>query len=121
MLESIMWHLMLSCFKSVELLVFRFRIAQRKTTPCRKPKTTNKRNQLRRGFAVVTIPNNNEGYDRALKILKEEYGQESVDLASHTREIINLSYLKSSGYLHIKELYETLRTNSEALRAMRRA
>ena len=68
---------------------------------------------------IGNIPNNDEGYDRALKILKEEYGQERLVLASHTREIINLPYLKGSRYLPIKEFYETLRTNYEALRAMR--
>ena len=66
------------------------------------------------------IPNNAEGYDRALKILKEEdRQQERVVLGPHTREIINLPYLKGSRYLTIKEFYETLRTNYEALRAMR--
>ena len=56
---------------------------------------------------IGSIPNNDDGYDRALKILKEEYGQERVVLASHTREIINLPYLKGSRYLPIKEFYET--------------
>ena len=68
---------------------------------------------------IGNIPNNDEGYDRALKILKEEYGQERVVLSSHAREIINLSYLKGSRYVSIKEFYETLGTNYEALRAMR--
>ena len=36
---------------------------------------------------IGNIPNNDEGYDRACTILKEEYGQERVVLASHTREI----------------------------------
>ena len=68
---------------------------------------------------IGNIPNDDEGYDRTLKILKEEYGQGMVVLASHTRELINLPYLKGSRYLPIKEFYETLRTNYEALRAMR--
>ena len=65
---------------------------------------------------IGNIPNYDEGYDRTLKILKEEYGQGMVVLASHTRELINLPYLKGSRYLRIKEFYET---NYEALRAMR--
>ena len=47
-------------------------------------------------YLIGDIPNNDEGYERALKILKEEYGQKRVLLASHTREIINLPYLKGS-------------------------
>ena len=68
---------------------------------------------------IGNIPNNDEGYDRACTILKEEYGQERVVLASHTREISTVPYLKGSRYFPSTEFYETLRTKYEALRAMR--
>ena len=68
---------------------------------------------------IGNIPNNDEGYDRALQLLKEEYGQDRTVLASHTREIINLPLVRSTRYLPIKEFYETLRTNYEVLRAMK--
>ena len=33
---------------------------------------------------IGNIPNNDGGYDRALQLLKEEYGQDRAVLASHT-------------------------------------
>ena len=62
------------------------------------------------------IPYNNEGYDRALQILKEEHGQEKTVLAAHTREIIELQAVKGIKYSKIKEFYDILRINHEALR-----
>ncbi len=67
---------------------------------------------------IGNIPNNEEGYDRALQLLKEEYGQEKTVLAAHTREIIDLQVIKVTKYSKIKQFYETLRINYEALRAM---
>ena len=68
---------------------------------------------------IGNIPSNDGGYDHALQLLKEEYSQDRTVLASHTREIINLPVVRSARCLPIKEFYETLRTNYEALRAMK--
>ena len=66
---------------------------------------------------IGNIPNNDGGYDRALQLLKEEYDQDRTVSASHIWEIINLPAVRSTRHLPIKEFYETLRTNYEALRA----
>ena len=52
-------------------------------------------------------------------LLKGEYGEDRTVPASHTREIINLPVVRSTRYLPIKEFYETLRTDYEALKAMK--
>ncbi len=51
-------------------------------------------------------------------MLKEEYGQEKAVLAAHNREIIDIQVIKVTKYSKIKQFYETLRKNYEALRAM---
>eukprot|EP00795_Rhopilema_esculentum_P012568 gene12568-3267_t len=54
----------------------------------------------------------------ALQLLKGEYGQEKTVLAAHTREIIELQAVKGIKYFRIKEFYDILRINYEALKAM---
>ena len=67
---------------------------------------------------IGNIPNNDYGYDRAMELLREEYGQDKTVLAAHTKEIINLQSVRGTRYLSVKEFYETLLINFEALRAM---
>ena len=67
---------------------------------------------------IGNIPNNDYGYERAMEFLREECGQDKTVLAAHTKEIINLQSVKGTRYLSVKEFYETLLINFEALRAM---
>ena len=67
---------------------------------------------------IGNILNNDYGYDRAMELLREEYGQDKTVLAAHTKEIINLQSVKGTRYSSVKEFYETLLINFEALRAM---
>ena len=68
---------------------------------------------------IGNIPNNEEEYERAMQLLKDEYGQEKTVIAAHTKEIIDLLTIKGVRYYEIKQLYETLCINYEALRAMK--
>ena len=68
---------------------------------------------------IGNIPNNEEGYDRALQLLKDEYGQERTAIAAHTKEIIDLLAVKGVRYAKIRQFYDTLCINYEALRAMK--
>ena len=67
---------------------------------------------------IGNIQNNEEGYDMALQLLKDEYGQEKTLIAAHTKEIIDLLTIKGVRYSKIKQFYETLCINYEALNAM---
>ena len=49
------------------------------------------------------IPNDDNGYGRAMKLLKEEYGQDKTVLASHTKEIINLHMVRGTEFSAVKE------------------
>ena len=66
---------------------------------------------------IGNIPNNEEGYDKALKLLKDEYGQEGTVIAAYTKEIIDLQAVKGVRYAKIKQVYDTLCINYGALRA----
>ena len=68
---------------------------------------------------IGNIPNNEEGYDRALQLLKDEYGQERTVIAAHTKETIDLLAVKGVRYAKIRQLCDTLCINYEALRAMK--
>ena len=54
---------------------------------------------------IGNIPNNEEGYDRALQLLRDDYGQERTVIAAHTKEIIDLlankgvKYAKSGSFM----------------------
>ena len=39
---------------------------------------------------IGNIPNYEEGYDRAMQLFKDGYGQEKTVIAAHTKEIIDL-------------------------------
>ena len=60
---------------------------------------------------IGNIPNNEEGYDRALQLLKDEYGQERTVIAAHTKEIIDLLAVKGVRYAKIRQFYDTLCIN----------
>ena len=64
---------------------------------------------------IGNIPNNEEGYDRALQLLKDVYGQERTAIATYTKEIIDLLALKGVRYAGIRQFYDTLCINYEAL------
>ena len=68
---------------------------------------------------IGNIPNNEEGYDKALQLLKDEYGQERTVITAHTKEIIDLLAVKGVRYAKIRQFYDTLCINYEALRAMK--
>ena len=67
---------------------------------------------------IGNIPNTDEGYDRALEMLKKEFGQEQAVIASHTKEIIEMGVVLGTKYGKVKDFYDTLAINYEALRAM---
>ena len=68
---------------------------------------------------IGNIPNTDEGYERALMILKDQFGQDKSVIAAHTKEIIDLSTVYGTRYSKVKEFYDKLSVNYEALRAMK--
>ena len=67
---------------------------------------------------IGNIPNTDEGYDRAMELLRKEFGQEQAVIASHTKEIIEMGVVLGTKYSRVKDFYDTLAVNYEALRAM---
>ena len=67
---------------------------------------------------IGNIPNTDDGYDRAMELLKKEFGQEQAVIALHTKEIIEMGVVLGTKYGRVKEFYDTLAINYEALRAM---
>ena len=65
------------------------------------------------------ITNTDEGYERTLMILKEQFGQDKSVIAAHTKEIIDLSTVYGTWYSKVKEFYDKLAVSYEALRAMK--
>ena len=68
---------------------------------------------------IENIPNTDEDYERALMILTEQFGQDKSVTAAHTKEIIDLSTAYGTRYSKVKEFYDKLAVNYEALRAMK--
>ena len=68
---------------------------------------------------IGNIPNTDKGYGRALMILKEQLGQDKSVTAAHTKEIIDLNTAYDTRYSKVKEFYDKLAVNYEALRAMK--
>ena len=67
--------------------------------------------QLTKGAAnglIGNIPNTDEGYERALIILKEQFGQDTSVIAVHTKEIMDLSTVYGTSYSKGKEFYAKL-------------
>ena len=60
---------------------------------------------------IGNIPNTDDGYDRAMKLLKKEFGQEQAVIASHTKEIIEMGVVLGTKYGRVKEFYDTLAIN----------
>ena len=67
---------------------------------------------------IGNIPNTDDGYDRALELLRKEFGQNQAVIAAHTKEIIEMGVVHGTKYSRIKEFYDMLSINYEALRAM---
>ena len=67
---------------------------------------------------IGNIPNTDDGYNRAMELLKKEFGQKQAVIASHTKEIIEMGVVLGTEYGRVKEFYDTLAINYEALRAM---
>ena len=53
-----------------------------------------------------------------MELLKKEFGQEQAVIAAHTKEIIEMGVVLGTKYGRVKEFYDTLAINYEALRAM---
>ena len=68
---------------------------------------------------VGNIPNTDEGYGKTHMILKEQFSQDKSVIAVHTEEIIDLSTVYGRSYSKVKEFYDKLTVNYEALRAMK--
>ena len=68
---------------------------------------------------IGNILNTDEGYDRALMTPKEQFGQDKSAIAAHTKEIIDLTTVYGTRYSKVKEFYDKLAVNYEALRAMK--
>ena len=61
------------------------------------------------------------GYKIAWERLKSEYGQSKLVVNAHVEEIVNLPVIKGSNYLRIKEFYESVSRNYDALLTMSEA
>ena len=61
------------------------------------------------------------GYKIAWERLKSEYGQRKLVVNAHVEEIVNLPVIKGSNYLRIKEFYESVSRNYDALLTMSEA
>ena len=55
------------------------------------------------------------GYETAWNRLKREYGQTKLVINAHVEEIVNLPVVKGYNYVKIRDFYETLSKNYDAL------
>ena len=58
------------------------------------------------------------GYKIAWERLKSEYGKNKLVVNAHVEEIVNLPVIKGSNYLKIREFYESVSRNYDALLTM---
>ena len=68
---------------------------------------------------IGKIPMTDEGHVRAWELLKEEFGQNQSVIAAYTTEIVRLPILYGTKYPKVREFYDKLSTNYEALKAMK--
>ena len=62
---------------------------------------------------IGNVLNNEEGYNRALQLLRDECGQERTVIAAHTKQIIDLLAVKGVRYAKIRQFYDTSCINYE--------
>ena len=76
---------------------------------------------LRAGWQelIGNIPKNEEGWDRALQLLKNEYGQDRSVFVALTEEIIGSLVVKGVRSYNIKQFYGTFCVNDETLKALK--
>ena len=68
---------------------------------------------------IGNIPMNDDGYIRAWELLQEEYGREQSVIAAHTSEILKLPAIYGTKYYKIRDFYDQLTRNYEALKALK--
>ena len=67
---------------------------------------------------IEGLPFTIEGYERAKNILKHKYGKDSEIINAHIQEVMKLPTIYGSAALKIKDFYEVLLTNVQALQTM---
>ena len=68
---------------------------------------------------IGNIPMNDDGYIRAWEFLQEEYGREQSVIAAYTSEILKLPVIYGTKYCKVRDFYDQLTCNYEALKALK--